>query len=347
MNTVILDRLDSMEAWVRRRRWWIRLAVALVLIPWLGHFVYTRMTTRVSPVPARYVERSNSAAATNGASYHAGDLIQAVRALPKVPRLLPPASNTSWQPIAPGMYTWGANELDLQEALRGEWAPSRRYHLQQIVQYLHSPAVEKALKGIAAVADRPLVLPGDPLPRYDVQQSLNVAEKMLLAQARERMVENRDVDAAIADLRIVMQLSLAAERAAAHFSSYGTFDFRGMCLRELGFWAREFDLPADQIQALKKVASDCYQDPRQAWRQLLQAQKAAYEGLLDTHYTRDADGNGWPVIWRGDPGEEFHLLLCTLNLMGVAMNDRATMRRKMEQGFEAMEQIGELPPSLS
>ena len=37
--------LNLVRDWLHRRRWWIRLVIALVLVPYFGHFVYTRWTT--------------------------------------------------------------------------------------------------------------------------------------------------------------------------------------------------------------------------------------------------------------------------------------------------------------
>src|SRR5512134_525597 len=37
--------LNLLRDWLHRRRWWVRLVMALVLVPWFGYFAHTRMTT--------------------------------------------------------------------------------------------------------------------------------------------------------------------------------------------------------------------------------------------------------------------------------------------------------------
>jgi hypothetical protein len=46
MNSHILDMLDALHERFRRWRWWIRLGLAVVLVPWFSRFAYVRITSK-------------------------------------------------------------------------------------------------------------------------------------------------------------------------------------------------------------------------------------------------------------------------------------------------------------
>lgn len=345
MNSHILDRLDAMEAWVRRRRWWIRLAVALVLVPSFARFAYTHVFQGLPPVSAGRLHYKVVPATPTGSladpaiTDQERELLRIANSLPKATFTLPAGSPYGY---------WGASELSFREALRGPWEPANRSHLQQVVQYLDMPAVQAALKEVTALTSRPdgLSLSG----RGDeIGKVLQQLETVLLVRARRQMAENQDFEAAVADLRTAMQL-WSALRSSSGALGQGYMYFwrtqgndRDLDFQEMLHWVREFDLSAEQIRVLRSLVQSSCVDPRQAWHQALQTMKANCQTRLDTCYSKDASGNGWPILWRRNPAEPFNLLFCTINLSSPVFNDRRTMQRKIDTAFDAMEGLFDLP----
>ena len=84
MKAQLLDRLDAMHARLHGWRWWVRLVLATVLVPYCARFAYVRMTT----LPANAaLKPSNLFFSETPEGDPTKDLQSAIAKIPEAPRI--------------------------------------------------------------------------------------------------------------------------------------------------------------------------------------------------------------------------------------------------------------------
>lgn len=329
MNTNILDRLDAMEAWVHRHRWWVRLVAAAVLVPWLSWFVYTRTTT-LPPLRGDLPLLHQVAAAAAPAGDRTADLLSALNLLPSRAFTPPPAGSPWVLNQAIGRFG-SASELDFEEALRGDWTPTTRYHLGKIVAYLQQPATVEAMRKIAALAGAPACLPESLAQAYGYEEFayVKLIAHIFLARARGELVQSQDFEAAVADLRTALQLVTNLEDDGRAQRILAASKARCEVLKEIGLWSREIDLSSEQLHALTCLLQEYRLDWQAVWTRAAAGEVAFCESQLDRFYTMDENGNGWAVVPLDSSDPWNKRFASMINLLSPALNDRATMQKKI------------------
>lgn len=349
--------LNLVRDWFHRRRWWVRLALAVVLVPWFGHFAYTRWTGKpgrplnlygtdptdwdaVLPVPDPAVDRTS-------------EMVAAIQSLPALPS--PPVPTT-----APAGMTWvptsdSAESLSSQVsatgrslgapgatappppsfafdpgcARYGEWKPQDRYHLQQIISYLEQPATSAALDRIRSLAGQPYCLShsssGMGGPAGGALGSVRQVAMLLTSRARCHIAHKRDFAAALQDIETVMRLAEDAERERILISVLTGLAVRGLACSEVSLWETEFDLSADQRRQVAEMIRRHQIDVAALATASLEVELRSTSFYLDRSYTKDAGENGWMVLHSRKPGLDW--LACE-NLLSPFFDDRLeTLRR--------------------
>ncbi len=339
MNTNFLERWEALHLWVDRRRWWVRLAFAVVVIPWFVHFAYTRMTTPpVDPEAGRkYVNEGWSEPDDAMA-----DLLAAIEAIPDPPTLPPP-------PAAPEGYQWVPTEAaagtgpfsvyPFDVASYGPWDPQSRHHLRHAVDYLGRDDLDAALARVADLA-RTTVLPfgysGMPL------SPIRHVSKLLVARARYFMAEKHDAAAATRDLRTVLDLCVMLQGDTSSICHLAAIAIRQFVFSELICLSREFDLTRDQAQEILAEIEPARMGFAEIWTRAVDGESAVARQYLDGFYTPGPDG--WLVIYV--PAPDAGLLgraPAVLNLLSGIVGDRGTFARKVEMRRFRARRLGDLP----
>lgn len=358
MNPRTLDRLDSLHARLYRWRWWVRVAVAAVVLPW----AYRVALPRINAMPARPPGAQNSSPPEPAASSQPDqtqELATILQGLPQVDATngpLPPAPigkqwvMTDW----PG---WRISALQPNESfleppnipdgapgnlLCGEWLPQARYSQALAIAYLRSPAVHEAIIHIRRVAGH-FVDPWRP-QQYDVACGVL---PLLTAQGRYHIAAEHDVTAAARDMQTILALAAWREATGNLAELSQAQAIRDAVMTEMMYWSREFALSREQADQLITVLDAHRLDLRSRWKEAVRGERVRLEEGLDGSYTRDGQGNGWFVIHRPDPSDSMDKAYCLLNVASLWMTDRAAMVRKIRTYTEAAAAKIDLPYDLA
>lgn len=318
-----------MQAWFHRWRWWTRLALAVIILPWFGRFTYVRMTT----LPAD--PKGSSAGAEwffSEPTFPEGSPIKVLLdAIPDVTAVSIPAPATApagkqWAPTGNTDTSPGATcFLDPYQAANGRWLPQERYYLQQIIAWLETPKVESSLSQVATLAAQPLTLP--PVTHSVIDKIRGVC-KMLRAHARYCMAQKHDLLTASRDIKAVFDLSQYLDDAGPMMGFVTASACRSRARDEMLCWCREFNLTLTESRALITLL-DAYrlEMPRQ-WNQAIQAEGKFAEQTLDAYYSKNPDGTGWFVIHPRTTGDAADTALSALNVLSPFLSDRRTILAK-------------------
>lgn len=342
MNATILDRLDSMQAWVHRRRWWIRLATAAVVVPFAWSFVAIRWNAR----PPRPLSATVNALGIDlGLTRPPPDVdntdavVQALKALPPGPALAPPTTapaGSRWVASGPGTpFFYEA------EALAGEWTPDKRHHLREIIKYLELPAMQAALDSLVREAGRPHCLTGVSgavSPLAEIRQ----ATQLLAARARYHLAEHGDFDAAVRSIEAVFHLSDSMMDDGTLIRYLVALGCRSPAVQELCHWPEEFSLSAPELERLAGLLAKHPLDARSAWRQAMGGETRCSEALLDAMYVTTSDGDGFLVLAPESSSTPGPGIAGVLNLMSPLFESRRTAQRLTVLSDE---QVGRLAAS--
>jgi len=351
--------LNLVRDWFYRRRWWVRLALAVVLMPWFGHFAYTRWMGE----PAKPFDPTGMAATTWDAALtlpapavdRTRDMVAAIRSLPalltvSVPtttpagmtwvpasdqarRLSPQASATGGRPASPRAAPLPVPSLTVDPdcARYGEWKPQERYHLQQIINYLQQPAISSALESISGLAGQPYCLShsrsGMGGPAGGALGSVRQTAKILATRARYWLAHKHDFQAALRDVETVLQLADDTKRDRVFISTLTGLAVRGLALWELGVWGREFELSGDQRRQITEMIDRHKIEAAIVTRACMEAELMLVRSNVDGIYTDDGQGNGWMVLGGGG---KYDFLRCE-NLFSPLFDSRAEALRHIDR----------------
>jgi len=328
--------LNLLQDWIERHQWQSRLALALVLIPWFGHFAYTRITT--GPVRPRDDSCANDAVRpSDPAVDRTADLVAAFKSVP-IPAALP------YPTTAPAGYAWvGAYEYRSAEpgrkiraispngctfslspttALVGEWTPQRRHHLAEIVAWLEEPETRAALDRIVELSDKPFCVP-DKVSQSDRSGPdwIREAACTLRARARYWMAERNDFDRALRDLDASLNLAAGIEDDGLLMHLYVGSNCRRELFGELLCWSREFSFTRAQARSLQDMLVRHRRDLAALWEATVLGERQRGQAEVDRLFARRGE-RGWMVLYdiRSDNGR--HKASGLLNLLSPLFDDR-------------------------
>jgi hypothetical protein len=352
--------LNLVRDWFHCRRWWVRLTLAVVLVPWFGHFAYTRIATR----PVTPIDPWNSdfgLAVPDPAVDRTSDMAAAIGRLPPPTTMPAPTSAPAglewvdWGTLkarregtprqAPGVTT-GQLEVNPRIAFEGEWTVKTRYHLAHLVTYLDLPATEAALDDIAALAATPFCMSHSsafPGGGFSGLAAADRATELLIARARRRMAGNHDFDRAVGDIQAALDLAAGVEDDQTSVCVLGGMARRRWAVCEILYWTQEFPLTGVQIRVLQDLLSRHRPDPRCLRDLVVRGEILLAEDQIDRMCTTDSRGDGWYVPAYEIPVRANEGVPAVLNLLSPFFDGRRQTReqalRYWQEQRDRMEQL--------
>lgn len=353
--------LNRLRDWLDRRRWWVRLALAVLLVPWFGQFAYVRVTTPSAGRPYDpWTFNLNPALAFPDPSVdRTKDLVAAIQALPPEPTFPPPTTapagmrwitGEDYQKLKAGQplrqYQSPATlprtiSLDVNIAFTGPWTPDKRHHLQQIISYLESPGVSKALDQVAAVSDQPFCIADSESTRSGIGLAfMRQLARLFTARARYHLAEMDEFDAALRDIEAILELAAGLEDDQTLICMLVGIACRSLAISEMLCWIDEFHLSDNQIDSMIRLLYRQDVDRHELWNTAQRGEIALLRSSLDGMYTTGPDG--WSVICdpRSVQGRDRILLIG--NLLSPLYEDR----RQAARWIDRFETATILPPDL-
>ncbi len=347
MLSDLIERWNALGERVYRRRWWIRAVAAVILLPWFGHFAYTRMAT-MPPLPRVDPYNWNLDFAINKPPPELDrtkDLAAAVQALPADPviSVLPTApAGMQWvawqdkdQPAQPTLRT-APPSFNVSVVLNGPWSPSTRLIQGEMVKYLELPATVSAMATITELADQPLWFTfsgGIGTGQVTLSEARRLA-RLYTTRSRYYLEEKKDFPQAVDDLRTVLQLAQNIEDDGVTISILVGAACRALVMNEIIFWSHEYSFDRHQAQALFDLLSAISYDLAEVYAQSIEGEYRFEQNRMDQYYTRDSSGNGWSVIKTGDLDYPSDWLPLTTNLLSPLFADRREIETVLAGGQE-------------
>ncbi len=345
--------LNVLRDWLHRRRWWIRCLLAVALVPYLGHFTYTRWTMQ-PPLGLASWDYDIFLAVPPPEVDRTADLVAAIKSLPPTPTVTIPTTAPEgwrWVPYRQAEYwrttpqsrNWNPGfssqsgttiTVDLSNALYGEWIPDERLQLSEIVKYIESPAVHVALERITSLSGEPFCLTSTagfgPLPGGRVRE----LTRLLGARVRYHMVQKNSFELAARDACTILRLSGGFEDDGMPVPVLVGFACRSYALHEIMILSREFWLTSAETREFIRWLEEHPFDGRQAWITALEGDAAGISAYLDHYYTNDGEGHGWAVLRRRKETAPDDRLLYSLNLLSPLFEDRQRMHDLLASHYD-------------
>lgn len=360
MNTRTLDRLDALHARLYHWRWWVRAVVTIALAVWLGPAIHSYLTM-MPPHPVDSQAPYEPLNVPDAQDDHTAELTALLERIPyPTPALTPTQAPfgrqwvcADYSPRNDWRVTSSMTRIDeglpfgaeipaaLQCALTGEWSPRSRYMLPHLIRFLQSKIVEDYLRDLSQAAARPFALPASQMV-MDTDRPA-AATRLLAANARYQIAHRQDVDAAADSLRTILLLAAGLEDDATLFRLHRAQEMRLAALTEMTYWCHEYAFSPMQAAPLTRVLDEHSLDLRTAWKSAMRSVHQISLKTLDSHYTSDAQGNGWYVIHTYNPSATGDRLWCLLNLASPLMTGRQEMIRRIRTYVDRTASLIDLP----
>ena len=273
-----------------KRRWRrLRLGVWLLVIVWLAHFAYIRITTPTAAVSRQ--TRQTTALVEE----QADELTELIRSLPPVPA---PTS------LPRGFYPpW--TDSALAAGLLYEWEPDPNSPQANAIKYINTPTTGKALDRIVALCAKrqkasdedhaSTQTPQSPPPVSVSEVEYIEAIFALAFRARYRVAEKHNPAGALDDLRAALRLHIRLQMCDQMRTWW--LDQAGLLVqREFGCLIQEVDLPPPLAREMVTFLKD--ELPFSVTDAMIRAARVEQQIdlLLDRYYTDDGHGDGWLVL---------------------------------------------------
>ena len=269
-------------------------------------------------------------------------LTAALAAIPALPTWTPPSP-------PPGMR-WSrqpSSPIDPIDALSGEWTPETRPHLQAVIEYLQTPAVEAALAQLAAIEPggwRPLDPQG---PGLGGLIALRGAARLFVARARWHHTARADIDSALANLEGACLLAAIAIDSGENTGTFVGIGCQASAVAELRRMTCEQDLTPAQAAQVRACLARATVGRADMWLRVTDTNIAKLYRTVELCWSDDGQNNGWlvlsrldhiwPPIWSQEPR-------CgTWNLASPLFNNRQTVVEKIRRLEKAYELVPALP----
>ncbi len=354
--------LNLVRDWLIRRRWWVRLVLAVVLVPWFGHFAYTRCTGQParpvnwnSPDPSMWDENLRLPDPAVDRTKNMVAAIQSVPALPMVPVPTTAPAGMQWsstgeseesqargltrRAIPPSGAGPGAATptfaIEPKIALIGEWNPQERYHLRQIITYLEQTATSAALDKIQSLAGQPYCLSHSSAglggPFGGLAKTLQDTATLLTVRARYHLAQRSDFAAALRDIEAVLQLAANSENTRVSIFPHIGYEQRTIALTEITLWGHEFDLSDEQRRQAADLIRRFQIDATAVTRAYFETWIRSFRSTTAGLYTDNGRGQGWFILRPGGSGWDW--LRCE-NLLSPFFDDRQEAMARVDQYAE-------------
>lgn len=319
--------------------------VYLCVAAWITWVAISRWNGRPADPRGAELAGSWSASPIDPQKDRTEKLVAALAAIPPLPPLvLPkPPDGMTWDPSRT------LSTLDAADVLMGNWSPQARPNMRGVVEYLQTPAVDKALKSLAAI--EPGAVRGGSVNFSSFRQMA----KLLCARARQRHAAQDDVDGALTDLATVLRLSSMLSQSKDSMSLLVALACRSLVFSELLQWSHERTLTVQQATQIASVIRQACPDQRGIWQCTISSYVDPMERLVDMVYTDDGHGDGWLVLSRIDqlaaspyssaPYFSAEIRCGAWNILSPLFNDRRTVAAKLTRFRRACEPLGDLPYS--
>jgi hypothetical protein len=268
-------------------------------------------------------------------------LVAAFGALPPPPALVLPA--------APAGMRWkakGPTTIDVSDALNGEWDPETRPHLQGVIAFLETPALQAAMSRIASIEAggwRPFGPQGRGLGAMGPVRQVT---RLFVARARYHHAGLGDVDAALADLAAAYRLAGITFDSGEYIDVLTAMACAALTDGESRRLAGECSLTPAQAAGIIGAIQAFTPDLPEMWRIVTAAHLVPIERKLDLCWTDDGQGNGWLVLSHLDdmwaPNWAPRPRCGAWNLLSPLYNDRRTVAGKIARLGAIYERVGEL-----
>jgi hypothetical protein len=270
------------------------------------------------------------------------ELVAALNALPPEPAftLPPPPKGRRWKATSVAFVHPG-------DALGGEWTPATRPHLQAVIDYLNTPAVQDVMSQLESIEPggwRPFGPNGVGIPAVrEIRQSVT----LFVVRARYRHAGLNDVNGALADLTAAYGISSTAFDSGELLGFLTALACESRTDVELQHLVQEHALPLATTHDIVRVIRATALSRGQMWRAEVEASAAGMERVLDLAYTDDRRGNGWLVLSyldRISPNDWAASPRCgAWNALSLLFNNRRTVAAKIAAMREAHANVADLP----
>lgn len=358
--------LDLVRDWLRRRRWWVRLAVAVVLVPWGGYRAQDLMGGPADSLPWAMAAANPWTMAIPYAVYahpvdpaedRTADLLAAFGDLPTgwaINWPAPAQPGMEWEAAWEDPERWnpptgggsatpsGAIPFDVSVALEGDWRPAERLHQGKAVEYLEHPETVAAMARIAELSGEPFsfallaTAPGA-IPVYT---PVGQAARLFTARARYH-AEQGDFAAAGEDIETVLKLAAGVEREGPLISLLVGIACRALALSEVGYWSVDGPITAEQARDLMRRIDRYPFSVQEVWERTVRGELWL---ARDAMYARTRSGREIYALYLPDPTRKGDLTLRTLNLLSPLLGPAERERQMFEEVVEAL--IAEARQSL-
>jgi hypothetical protein len=342
-----------------RRRHVVRLALAATIICLAGRFVYTRLFV-MPPLASGEWDHDVGLVRPPADVDRTAEMVAAIKRVAPTPTVALPLNapyadcyvasewkKTRRDPMrgrAPLGTSMTLNPLD---AVKGEWAPSKRFLQGQIAAYLDRPEVRQALEKIASLADEPFCLTAKdgmcdmrPYGYAAIYNPPFIVGPLFAVRARRHMAEERDLDKALEDVKAAIRLSAPRRypRQYDRLTHSGRF-YLWPAIHEVANWSSEYRLSPATLREFARWLIKVPCDWRQEWRLGLAGERMWIEQVLDQAFTKDRSGDGWFVYYR----EKTHPVLRVLNLLSPLFDGRRATARRIEWQFNRLMSLADRP----
>jgi len=341
-----------------RRRWLIRLCLAVAGIAWVIFFALPRLLN-MPPLLPDADDPDLGLAPPSSPNDRSREMAAALKRLSfpsdvTVPAFIPYAdcverdeqskpAKTKRAPSASGRNV----PLSPWNGLVGEWNPSKRLLLSGIVAYMDRTDIRQALDTIAALSDSPFclthrdgILPRSKPPYLGYAHPPKLATLLFTLRARREMAERGDFGKATAEIETIVRLSAPRHSSRTTDRLISGYRFRTHdAMIEVLRWLGEFDIPASAKCDFARWLSTYPYDWREEWRLGLRGERVWIEQHVDRLFTKDASGNGWFVYYR----QRKHPVLRALNLFSPLFDDRTAVIRRLNGQFDQLALLAEKP----
>ena len=350
---------------VRPIRAVLRWAVLLLILWWVGRYVYTRLTVkpplRPEQVGALIAEARTPEEQASMAEIDA--LLEQLAAdIPFEVPDPPPGKIWDWrclaskwrqespEPVSASEVSWHLQRLDFTDALRGPWEFVGRPYLRQALAALGDAKMQGAIEHLVALRGTPWRPPALEYATASGSKSMGRARRaaeMLLADARAKGTVAADAPSALARIQTVLWLSES-------FPVNSLIEFLNARLlseaasTELAFLAQEISFnEAVRLDALAALVT--LRSHHSQWNRAMDAEIAWNQGWIDCCFTDVGHGEGWLVLTAQDALAE-HMPLShsyraysqAWDLASFCYNGRRAVEDKLQSYSSMLQSLGSM-----
>jgi len=272
---------------------WAKRCAALLVIAWLAHWAYVRLTTPAMTLQQAYA-RFGPFVGFERAQDGTEALLECMSALPSIPPFnLPAPAGMSWQ----GSGVSG-NPLDLSDMNVGSWLPVARPYLRACIDYVSSSGFEQTVADMRALRGTSFrraadLLPLDYLDGIDNFQ-IRTWTRALTARSRYCFDGLQDNEYAWETLKTLLWL-IHGSRYLTMAQLFTSVAAESLVLDELIRQIPARGLSDVQLDDIERTIA-ALPALSEFWTDIAANEQAFYRCTIATRFAATADGNGWLML---------------------------------------------------